>query len=86
MKFQVVLLAGMLAASSAFAQGETRATSADHGVGDTQNDTRRTGDTNEQGERVICRMQQLSSTSRMSARRVCRTAAEWRQISQSGHD
>jgi len=79
MKFQVALVAGLLAASPAFAQSEPATTNFDRGATGTS-DTRRTGDTNEQGERLICRMSPTSSTSRMSSRRVCRTEAQWRQL------
>ena len=78
MKFQVALLAGMLIATPAFAQDEPRA-GADHGATSAPGDARRTGDTNENGERLICRSISSSSTSRMAARRVCRTAAQWRE-------
>jgi len=86
MKFSVALLAGLLAATPAFAQGEPTSVSADHGVGNAAGDTRHTGDTNGRGEPLICRTQSSSSTSRMAARRVCRTAAEWREISRAGRD
>jgi hypothetical protein len=77
MKFQVALLAGMLIAAPALAQNEPRA-GADHGASAAPGDARHTGDTNENGERLICRSISNSSTSRMAARRVCRTAAQWR--------
>jgi len=86
MKVFVALLAGLLAATPAFAQGEPTAVTADHGVGNAAGDTRHTGDTNAQGERLICRTQSSSSTSRMASRRVCRTAAEWREISRTSND
>lgn len=81
MKFQVALLAGLLIAGPAFAQGGDRGPGAvlDHGASTTPSDTRRTGDTNEQGERLVCRTGMTSSTSRMSARRVCRTEQQWRE-------
>src|ERR1043166_1333119 len=41
-------------------------------------DTRRTGETNAQGERLQCRNIQAQSYSHMGGRRVCRTAQEWR--------
>ena len=78
MKFQVALLAGMLIAAPAFAQDAPRA-SADHGTSSAPGDTHRTGDVNENGERLVCRSVTSSSTSRMAARRVCRTEAQWRQ-------
>jgi hypothetical protein len=85
MKFQVALLAGMLLAAPAVAQDRTRV-GADHGQSSAPGDARHTGDTNENGERLICRSVSSSSTSRMAARRVCRTAAEWRQIQQNDGD
>jgi hypothetical protein len=85
MKFQVALLAGALIAAPAFAQDAPRAGS-DHGATSAPGDARHTGDTNANGERLICRSISSSSTSRMAARRVCRTAAEWRQIQQADGD
>ena len=82
MKFQVALLAGMLIAAPALAQDEPR-TGADHGATAAPGDARHTGDTNENGERLICRSVSTSSTSRMAARRICRTAQQWRQVQQS---
>jgi hypothetical protein len=77
MKFQFALLASLLAAAPALAQENPRA-SLDHGATSAPADARRTGDLNANGERLICRSISSSSTSRMAARRVCRTAAEWR--------
>jgi hypothetical protein len=80
-----VIAASLFALSSpAFAQGGVSAVAADHGGDATPGDTRRA--TNAQGERVICRTMSTSSTSRMAARRVCRTAAEWREISRQSRD
>jgi hypothetical protein len=70
-------------AAPAFAQGSV---GLDRGADRTSSDARRTGDTNEQGERLICRSVNTSSTSRMATRRVCRTAAEWREISRQSQD
>lgn len=58
----------------------------DHGADSTPSDTRRTGATNEQGERLVCRTMETSSTSRMAARRVCHTEAEWRALQNSQMD
>lgn len=80
MKFQVALIAGLLAAAPAFAQNEEPSVTMDRGASSAPGDSRRSGETNDQGERLICRVAADSSTSRMSARRVCHTAAEWRQI------
>ena len=86
MKFSVALLVGLLAATPAFAQNEPAGITADHGVGNAAGDRRHTGDTNDRGEPLICRTQSSSSTSRMASRRVCRTAAQWREISRSSND
>lgn len=84
MKMYVALISGILLAAPAVAQQEGRvAGGLDHGASSsTPNDTRRTGDTNAQGERVVCRTVSTSSTSRMAARRVCRTEAQWREAQQ----
>ena len=81
MKFQVALLAGILLAAPAVAQDGPRA-GGDHGASGAPGDARHTGDVNENGERLICRSISSSSTSRMAARRVCRTAAQWREAQQ----
>ena len=38
-----------------------------------------TGGVNANGERLICRRVEVESSSRMSLRRVCLTAREWRE-------
>lgn len=80
MKFQVALLSGLLIAAPAFAQ-DGPAVSRNRGIDSTPSDTRRTGDTNENGERLLCRTISTSSTSRMAPRRICRTAEQWRAAS-----
>lgn len=82
MKFQVALLTGLLVAAPVLAQGGPTSVGADRGATQ-KSDVRRTGALNENGERLICRMIQTSSSSRMSARRVCRTEAEWLVIQRS---
>jgi hypothetical protein len=73
-----VVISGLLLASPALAQSDQPRASRDHGIDTTPSDTARSGDTNAQGERLICRSVASSSTSRMGQRRVCHTAAEWR--------
>jgi hypothetical protein len=85
MKVQFALLAGLLIAAPAFAQEAPRA-GADHGATAAPGDARHSGDTNENGERLICRSISSSSTSRMAARRVCRTAAQWRDAQRNDGD
>ncbi len=84
MKFQVVLLSGLLIAAPAFAQEP--AVSRNRGIDTTPSDTRRSGDTNENGERLVCRTGSTSSTSRMAPRRICRTAEQWRAASRADSD
>lgn len=82
MKFHVVLLASALFAAPALAQNGPRAAT-EHGAS-TPSDARHTGDLNENGERLSCRTISTSSTTRMAARRVCRTAAQWREAQREG--
>lgn len=86
MKAFVIAVSLFALSSPAFAQGGVRAVAADHGADAAPGDTRQTGDTDAQGERLVCRSMSTSSTTRMAARRVCRTAAEWRAISRQSRD
>jgi hypothetical protein len=86
MKAFVIAVSLFALSSPAFAQGGVRAAGADHGADVGPGDTRRSGDTDAQGERLICRSMSSSSTTRMAVRRVCRTATEWREISRQSGD
>jgi hypothetical protein len=86
MKMYVALISSFLLATPAFAQGGPTNVGGDRGADRAPGDARHSGDTNAQGERLICRSILTSSTSRMAARRVCRTAAEWREISRAVRD
>ncbi|MEA3012953.1 MAG: hypothetical protein QOD42_1498 [Sphingomonadales bacterium] len=86
MKAFVIAVSLFALSSPAFAQGGPRAVGADHGADVAPGDTRQTGDTDAQGERLVCRSMSSSSTTRMAVRRVCRTAAEWREISRQTRD
>lgn len=86
MKAFVIAVSLFALSSPAFAQGGVSAVAADHGADSTPGDTRQSGVADAQGERLICRSVSTSSTSRMAARRVCRTAAEWREISRQSRD
>jgi hypothetical protein len=82
MKAFVVAISCLLAATPAFAQSSTGSVSGGAAELATQNDTpESTGDNarTAEGERRICRRVETGSTSRMSSRRVCRTAEEWRE-------
>ena len=81
MRALVAAVSLLALASPVFAQRTN--VNRDAGASSTPSDTHRTGDTNENGERLICRMTQTSSTSRMSSRRVCHTEAEWRAIARA---
>lgn len=85
MKAFVAAMSVLALSSPAFAQGGPRAVP-DRGSSNTPSDTARTGDTNAQGERLVCRVVSDSSTSRMASRRVCRTEEQWREMSRSGRD
>lgn len=78
MRALVAALSLLAVSSPVLAQDPPSRVNIDRGANSTPGDTRRTGDTNENGERLICRSASSSSTSRMAARRVCRTEAEWR--------
>jgi hypothetical protein len=80
MKALVAAASLLVLSSPALAQGGVNLNRDNGSSASTPTDVRRTGDTNENGERLICRTAPTSSTSRMSARRVCHTAAEWRAI------
>lgn len=87
MKALVVALCVLIPGTSAIAQsGPTPGAHLDQGISDTPNDSRRSGDTNERGERLICRNQSSTSATRMGSRRVCHTAAEWREIARQNQD
>ena len=42
--------------------------------------------TNAQGERLVCRASRGDVHSRMGARRICKTAEEWRAIARANSD
>lgn len=80
MKMFVAFSSLVLIASPVFAQGGSSAVSGSAGELATQNAA---PDSNESqpsnGERLICRRVDNDSSSRMGARRVCRTAEQWRE-------
>ena len=86
MKAFFAALSLLALSSPAVAQGGPTRVGSDHGGGNTPSDTARTGDMNADGERMVCRVMSNSSTSRMAARRVCRTEEQWREISRSSRD
>ena len=83
----VVLISGILLASPALAQ--TSVGSMSGGVADltersdAPETTGESGERSADSERQICRRVDGDTSSRLSARRVCRTAAEWRQVQRS---
>ena len=86
MKALVAAVSFLVLASPAVAQMEGRpGGTLDHGSSNQPGDSARTGNFNEQGERLICRTISDSSTSRMASRRVCRTAEQWRAISRASN-
>jgi len=82
MKAFVAAMSLLVLSSPALAQDGPRG-GLDRGADSTPSDSARTGDSNAQGERLICRVINTSSTSRMASRRVCRTAEQWREASRS---
>lgn len=87
MKALLAVSSAMLLAAPSFAQnGPTPGVHIDQGITSEPSDSRRSGDTNERGERLICRTQSNTSVSRMGARRVCHTSAEWREIARRDQD
>lgn len=88
MKALVTLISGVLLASPALAQSMDGPTGSGGALAsENQNVAESTGAANERsadGERRICRRVEVTSSSRMSTRRVCRTAAEWRQSQRGG--
>lgn len=87
MKTFVVLISGILLASPALAQTSAGSMSASVADPTERNDAPETrgesGERSADGERRICRRVDSDPSSRLSARRVCRTAAEWRQVQRS---
>ena len=82
MKMYVALISSLLIAAPAFAQSGTGSVSGSGGELSTQSDTpESTGNSSQgaDGERRICRRVEAGSQSRMTTRRVCRTAEEWRE-------
>jgi hypothetical protein len=83
MRAFVVLISGLLVAAPAFAQSSAGSVSGSAAELSTQNDTPESSGAADSrdadGERRICRRIESDSSSRMATRRVCRTAAEWRE-------
>ncbi|HYD11808.1 MAG TPA: hypothetical protein VEC11_03075 [Allosphingosinicella sp.] len=81
MRVFVALASVALVATPAFAQGGSGAVSGSAGELATQSNTPEStgsGGQGADGERRICRRVETGSQSRMTYRRVCRTAEEWR--------
>lgn len=83
MKLPVALLSVALLASPALAQSSDGVMAGsgavlEGGTGDAPEGAAESG-SNEDGERRICRRVETDTSSRMTTRRVCLTAREWRQ-------
>jgi hypothetical protein len=85
MKALVAALSLFALSSPALAQ-DGSGTAAGRGSDATPADSRQNGDGNAQSERRICRSMADDSTSRMGARRVCRTESEWREAARRARD
>ena len=83
MKMSVALLSAFLLASPAFAQTSGGVMSGSgavlEGGSNDVPENASAGGENEDGERRICRRVEGDSHTRMSTRRVCLTAREWRE-------
>ncbi len=84
MKALVVVISGLLLATPALAQtggGVVAGSGAELSErGDLPESTGADSDERAaDGERRICRRIEIATSSRMSTRRICRTAAEWRE-------
>ena len=84
MKIRVALCSVLLVAAPAFAQTSGSVMSGsgavlEGGSGDLP-DGESTSGQNEDGERRICRRVETDSQSRLSTRRLCLTAREWRDF------
>lgn len=81
MKMFVAFASVALVASPVFAQSGSSSVSGSAGELSSQNETPESTGPNGQGadgERRICRRVETGSQSRMTYRRVCKTAEEWR--------
>lgn len=82
MKAYVALISAVLLASPALAQSMGGPTGSGAGLSTDNQDlpesTGPAGERSADGERRICRRIETATGSRMSYRRVCRTAAQWR--------
>jgi|GEM_PF-1564331 len=83
----IVAICVLFVAAPAFAQTSVRSIG---GGGETSGNTATTQTSGEaatpagDGERLICRRLEPISGSRVSARRVCRTAEQWRELQRNG--
>lgn len=88
MKLIVALISSALVAAPAFAQtsgGVMSGSGAELSESrDTPESTSDAGTAEADGERRICRRVETGSSSRMSTRRVCKTAEEWRAAQRAG--
>jgi len=87
MKAFVALISAALLASAALAQSTDGPTGSGAALGadnrEIPDNTSTSAEPTADGARRICRRVAISSNSRMSTRRVCRTAAEWREADRS---
>ena len=85
MKIYVALISSLLLASPALAQASEvmsgSGAALEGGSGDAPEGSSTSG-VNDDGERRICRRVETDTSSRMTTRRVCLTAREWRQQQQ----
>ena len=85
MKAFLAAMSILALSAPAFAQ-ENSAPATQPGAGATPSAEAHPSDTNAQGERLICRASRGDVNSRMGARRICKTAEEWRVINRANAD
>lgn len=85
MKAFLAAMSVLALSAPAFAQ-ETAPPAAQPGANTAPSGDAHPSDTNAQDERRICRTSQADVNSRMGARRICKTAAEWRALNRANAD
>jgi len=86
MKAFVVAISGLFLATGAFAQdsGEDSAAAGSEAVSASDRREETASDSSQAAPRQICRRMETATGSRMSYRRMCMTAEQWRSFNRSG--
>ncbi|HST36858.1 MAG TPA: hypothetical protein VLK25_09565 [Allosphingosinicella sp.] len=86
MKAFLAAMSVLALSSPAFAQENPAPTGTTSPADATPSAAAHPSETNAQGERLICRASRGDVNSRMGARRICKTAEEWRAINRANAD